>query len=75
MLLVRLPLFALMNANVKQRGNNMKNQLTTDPPALHNYPLRDIPDEVWIALQHLAIDERTSVKDVMLRALAAYVGR
>ena len=51
----------------------MKNQLVIDPPALHNYPLRDIPDEVWIALQHLAIDERTSVKEIMLRALAEYV--
>ena len=51
----------------------MKNKLVIDPPALHNYPLRDIPDEVWIALQHMAVDERTSVKEIMIRALAEYV--
>ena len=53
----------------------MKKQLVIDPPALHNYPLRDIPDEVWLALQHMAVDERTSVKELMLRALAVYVGK
>ena len=38
-----------------------------------NYLLRDYPDELWKRLQHQAIEEKCSVRDLILRAVDQYL--
>lgn len=37
------------------------------------YLLRDIPDDLWTAVRHRAVDEEGSIRDVVLAALRAYL--
>lgn len=38
-----------------------------------DYQLRDIPKELWDKAKHKAVDEGISVRDVVLKALKAYL--
>jgi len=38
-----------------------------------NYLLRDYPEELWKRVQHRAIDENSSIRDIILKALEAYL--
>lgn len=39
-----------------------------------DYLLRDIPQELWTAAKHRAVDENVSLRDLVLKSLAAYLG-
>jgi len=38
-----------------------------------NYLLRDIPEEIWTKAQHRAVDDKVSLRDLLLQALHAYL--
>jgi len=38
-----------------------------------SYLLRDIPAELWIAAKHKAVDEGLSLRELLLKALQAYL--
>ncbi|MCU0601270.1 MAG: hypothetical protein MUC33_01255 [Desulfobacterales bacterium] len=38
-----------------------------------NYLLRDIPDDLWKKAQHRAVDEKISLRDLLLKSLHAYL--
>lgn len=38
-----------------------------------NYLLRDIPQDLWTQAQHRAIDEKISLRDLVLKSLHAYL--
>lgn len=42
-------------------------------PAPGTYLLRDIPPKLWSDVEHRAVDEQGSVRDVILGALFAYL--
>lgn len=42
-------------------------------PAPGTYLLRDIPSKLWADVEHQAIDDNASVRDVILAALFAYL--
>ena len=42
-------------------------------PAPGSYLLRDIPPELWNLVQHKAVDENGSIREVILNALLKYV--
>ena len=39
-----------------------------------DYILRSIPEDVWQLAKHRAIDEKISLKELLLRALKKYLG-
>ena len=39
-----------------------------------SYLLRDIPDDLWKKAQHRAVDDGDSLRDLVLKAIRAYVG-
>ena len=38
-----------------------------------NYPLRDIPQDLWTRAKHRAVDDGDSLRDLILKALHAYL--
>jgi len=38
-----------------------------------NYLLRDIPDDLWQRGKHRAVDDKLSLRDLILRALESYL--
>lgn len=40
-----------------------------------NYLLRDIPDELWTAAKHKAIDKGMDLRELILDAIREYVGK
>lgn len=38
-----------------------------------NYLLRDYPEDLWNRLKHRAVDDGTSVREIILRAIEAYI--
>lgn len=38
------------------------------------YLLRDVPDDLWAAAKHRAVDEDLSLRDLLLKALRQYLG-
>jgi hypothetical protein len=39
-----------------------------------SYLLRDIPDDLWTAAKHRAVDQGVSLRDLILQALRSYLG-
>ena len=40
-----------------------------------NYLLRDIPEELWVAAKHKAVDENLNLRELILKALQEYVDK
>ena len=40
-----------------------------------NYLLRDIPEELWTAAKHRAVDEGLNLRELILKALQEYIGK
>lgn len=40
-----------------------------------NYLLRDIPAEMWKEVEHRAVDEGGSIRDIILKALHGYLAK
>jgi len=40
---------------------------------MEGYILRNIPDELWDAVRHRAIEEGTSARGILLKALEEYL--
>jgi len=38
-----------------------------------NYLLRDIPEDLWTAARHKAVDEKSSLRDLVLKSLRSYL--
>ncbi len=43
-----------------------------NPKTTTSYVLREIPAELWALAKHRAIDERTSLREIIFRALKKY---
>lgn len=39
-----------------------------------SYLMRDIPDELWQRAKHRAVDDKVSLRDLIIAALRAYLG-
>ena len=40
-----------------------------------SYLLRDIPEELWVAAKHVAVDEGLNLRELILKALQEYVDK
>ena len=38
-----------------------------------NYLLRDIPRELWDSAKHKAVDDGTTLRDLVLKSIAKYI--
>jgi hypothetical protein len=48
-------------------------KLFRETHSVGSYLLRDIPEELWTAAKHKAVDEGVSLRDLILKAVRAYI--
>jgi len=48
-------------------------QIFRETHSASSYLLRDIPEQLWTAAKHRAVDEGLSLRELLLKALQAYL--
>ena len=51
----------------------MEKKKTEPTTARHDHMLRGMPDDVWTAAKHLALDEGCTLAELITKALRAYL--
>jgi hypothetical protein len=70
---VRIEMDALRAAGKPVNVLHIAKRIFRETNSAGNYLLRDIPDELWQQAQHKAVDEKISLRDLILKALHAYL--
>lgn len=70
---VRAEIDQLRSAGKPVNAMQIARRLFRETHSAGNYLLRDIPEELWDRAKHRVVDDKISLRDLILKALHAYL--
>jgi len=70
---VQIEIDALRAEGKQVSATEIARRLSRETHSAGNYLLRDIPEDLWTQAKHKAVDEGSSLRELLLKALRAYL--
>lgn len=70
---IRVEMDALRQAGKPVNVLHIAKRIFRETHDAGNYLLRDIPDDLWVKAKHRAVDDGSSLRDLVLKAIHTYL--